>query len=338
MPFVLDHIAMTPTRAEELFELKATELASYHIQPEASRGKHDSVQTIQSSHRLDVIYAWLTGADPTTSDSNAADAASADYTLLSGDVMDLGCGQGDLTGALALLVATHSEHFARTQARSTRIVGVDPAPADYGSPYTLQQAQDELSQSLVMKDHLSFVLGKTGPEVLQTSPSPFDTIVMAHSLWYFPSTQVLKETFEAIRKAGVKRLLLAEWAMTASHPDALPHLLAALLQGQSPVEGSNVQLPICPEQIKQITSDAGWKVERELTFLPAEKLQDGRWEVDMAREAAEAAAKLDAKGDKTVQRLQRSVQATEYALEEAFKRIGKRTRSMDVWTAVLTPA
>ncbi|KAJ9476116.1 hypothetical protein PHBOTO_006196 [Pseudozyma hubeiensis] len=329
---------MTPTRAEALFELKATELASHHIQPEASRGKQDSVQTIQSSHRLDVIYAWLTGADPTIPNSKVTDAASPDYNLLLGDVMDLGCGQGDLTGALAFLVAAHPEHFERTQARPTRIVGVDPAPADYGSPYTLQQAQDELAQKSILKDHLSFVLGETAPEVLQASPTQFDTVVMAHSLWYFPSTHVLKETFEAIRKAGVKRLLLAEWAMTASHPDALPHLLAALLQGQSPVEQANVQLSICPEQIKQITSDAGWKVERELTFLPAEKLQDGRWEVDMAREAAEAAAKLDAKGDKTVQRLQRSVQATKFALEESHKRIGKRARSMDVWTAVLTPA
>lgn len=331
-----DHSAITLTRAEALFKIRAAELALFHIQPESWRGKLDSIQAVQSSHRLDLVYAWLTGADPTAPVSASSSDARPDYTLLLGNVMDLGCGQGDLTGALALLVAALPDQFQQNETTRTRIVGVDPARADYGSPYTLQQAQDKLSESLVFKDHLSFALGMTASEALQLQS--FDTVVMAHSLWYFPSAQVLKETFQAIRDAGVKHLLLAEWALTASHPDALPHLLAALLQGQSPIDEGNIRTLVSPEQVKAMASQAGWKVERELTFLPAEKLQDGRWEIDMAREAANEAAKLDAKDDHAVQKMQQSVQATRYALEDACNRIGKKSRSMDVWTAVLVPA
>ncbi|SJX66568.1 uncharacterized protein SRS1_16796 [Sporisorium reilianum f. sp. reilianum] len=319
---------MTLTRAEALFNMRAVDVAANHMQPASSRGQPNSVQTVQSSHRLDILYAWLTGADPTSALADAHDA-KPDYALLSGHVMDLGCGQGDQTGALAALVSAHRDHL------KSHILGVDPAPADYGAPYTLQQAQDELLRSAVGQ-HLSFALGKTGPQVLEDQT--FDTVILAHSLWYFPSAHVLHDTFAAIKKAGVKHLLLAEWAMSASHPDALPHLLAALLQGQSPVEGGNVQTPISPEQLKSVATEAGWKVVRELTFLPSDRLQDGKWEVDMATDAADAAAKFDVESNRTAQKLQQSVQATRYALEEAAKRIGKRTRSMDVWTAVLVPA
>ncbi|CDU24379.1 uncharacterized protein SPSC_03750 [Sporisorium scitamineum] len=320
---------MSLTRAEQLFNLRAVNVGAHHIQPASARGQPNSIQTIQSSHRLDIIYAWLTGLDPTTAASISHDV-TADYTLLSGTIMDLGCGQGDQTGALAALIAN-----AHPELSTSKVVGVDPAPLDYGSPYTLQQAQAELAHS-TLRENLSFIRGKTAPQVLETQR--FDTVILAHSLWYFPSGQELKRTFEAIRKAGVKHLLLAEWAMSASHPDALPHLLAALLQGQSPVEGGNIQTPISPQQVKHIATEAGWNFKRELTFLPSDRLQDGGWEVDMAKDAADAAAKFDAKGDRTAQKLQQSVQATRYALEQAVGRIGKRTRSMDVWTAVLTPA
>ncbi|SPO31364.1 uncharacterized protein UTRI_06494 [Ustilago trichophora] len=325
---------MTQTRAEQLFNIKAIDVAAHHLQPTSQLGKQDSIQSIQTSHRLDILYAWLTGADPTTS-SSSSDNFEADYSLLSGNVMDLGCGQGDQTGALAALLAAHPDRFSKDGC-SARIIGVDPAPPTYGSPYTLQQAQEHLSSSSALSNHLEFVLGKTGSEALKMHT--FSTVVLSHSSWYFPSAQVLKQTLRAIKEAGVKHLLLAEWAMTASHPNALPHLLAALLQGQSPVEGGNVQTPLSAEQLKQVALDAGWNVQRELTFLPAEKLHDGAWEIDMAREAADEATKLDTDGDRIKQKLVQSVQATRYALDEAVKRCGKQTRSMDVWTAVLTPA
>ncbi len=324
---------MERTRAETLFNLAAVDVAACHIQPASSRGKQDSIQAVQTSHRLDILYAWLTGGDPFSSASPLSDH-DVDAELLSGDVMDLGCGQGDQTGAIAALLASNPAKYAKAD-KPPIVTGVDPASPDYGSPYTLRQAQDFLSAHPAYSKHLSFVLGQTAPEVLKTKT--FDTLVLSHSLWYFPSTAVLRDTFKAIREAGVKNLLLAEWAMTASHPNALPHLLSVLLQGQSPVEGGNVQLAISPEQIKAVASHAGWKVDRELTFLPAEKLQDGKWEIAMARDAAEQAAKLDCKGDKTKQKLQQSVWSTRYALEEAVDRLGKQTRCMDVWTAVLSP-
>ncbi|KAJ1584347.1 hypothetical protein NDA11_002135 [Ustilago hordei] len=282
---------MTQTRAEQFFNLKAVNVAARHIQSEQSRGKQDSVQTIQTSHRLDILYALLTGDDPTSPASGSEGQVEADYTLLSGNMVDLGCGQGDQTGVLAAVLSNNPERYKES---------------------------------------------KTGPEMLKERS--FDTVFLSHSSWYFPSAQVLTASFKSIREAGVKHLLLAEWAMTASHPNALPHLLSVLLQGQSPVEGGNVQTALSPEQMKKVAADSGWKVKRELTFLPAEKLQDGGWEVYMAREAAHEAAKADAGGDEVKAKLLQLVQATRYAMEEAAARYGKQTRSMDVWTAVLIPA
>ncbi|SPO31792.1 uncharacterized protein UTRI_06494_B [Ustilago trichophora] len=325
---------MAQTRAEQLFNIKAIDVAAHHLQPTSQLGKQDSVQSIQTSHRLDILYAWLTGADPTTS-SSSSEHVEADYSLLSGNVMDLGCGQGDQTGALAALLAAHPDRFNK-DARTAKVVGVDPAPPTYGSPYTLQQAQEHLSSSTALSNHLEFLLGNTGPEALKMQT--FNTVVLSHSSWYFPSAQILNHTLRAIKKAGVKHLLLAEWAMTASHPNAVPHLLAALLQAQSPIEGGNVQTPLSAEQLKQVALDAGWKVHRELAFLPAEKLHDGAWEIDIAREAADQALKLDTGRDRIAQKLVRSVQATRYALDETAKRCATQIRSMDVWTAVLTPA
>lgn len=322
---------MTQTRAEQFFNLRAVDVAARHIQPESSRGKQDSVQTIQTSHRLDILYALLTGTDPTGEASRSEGQVEADYALLSGNVMDLGCGQGDQTGALAAVLASDSGRYV-----GAKVWGVDPASPDYGAPYTIKQAQDQLLKDNSLSAHLSFELGKIGSEALKGRS--FDTVLLSHSSWYFPSAQVLTDTFRAIREAGVKHLLLAEWGMTASHPNALPHLLSVLLQGQSPVEGGNVQTALSPERIKKVAADAGWKVKRELTFLPAEGLQDGGWEVYMARDAADEAAKADAGEDKIKEKLLQSVQATRYALEEAAARYGKQTRSMDVWTAVLTPA
>lgn len=321
------------TRAERFFNLRALDVAAHHIQPDSARGKQDSVQAVQTSHRLDILYAWLTGKDPHANTPDIPPVeVEPEWELLSGRLMDLGCGQGDQTGALAAMLAAHQDKFSAT------IVGVDPAPPDYGAPYTIKQAQDHLSQQPALSNHLSFILGDTGPKVLESQR--FDTVLLSHSLWYFPSTTILRDTFKAIKESGVKHLLLAEWAMTASHPNSVPHLLSALLQGQSPVKGSNVQTLISPEQLKKLASEAGWKVSREVSFCPAEKLQDGEWEIYGAREAAEQAAQLElGEGDQVTRRMVQSVQATRYALEEAVGRIRqKQVRSMDVWTAVLTPA
>ena len=94
--------------------------------------------------------------------------------------MDLGCGQGDQSGALAALVAEKG---------LGKVVGVDPAPGDYGTPYTLKQAQEHLKEKEELKGVLEFRLGEAGPEALEKGR--YDTVVLSHSLWYFPSAQLL---------------------------------------------------------------------------------------------------------------------------------------------------
>ncbi|ETS59815.1 hypothetical protein PaG_06343 [Moesziomyces aphidis] len=323
-----------PTLAEEYFDLTSVEVAANHLQPVGSVGRKDSVQAAQTSHRLDIMYAWLVGDDPWS--NNGRVYSGGNLSLIGGRVMDLGCGQGDLTGAMAAVLAKNPDLSKIKNSEPPSIVGVDPASPDYGSPYTLHQAQSHLAQNETLKAHLSFILGKTAHEVLKSQH--FDTVTLAHSIWYFPSVKMIRDTFQAIREAGVKNLLLAEWAMSVSHTEAVPHLLAVLLQAQSPLQQGNVRTPISPTQIVALAAEAGWKVDNYVIFTPREELQDGGWELGMARDAVKLSNdSMPEALDQSGQRLLHSIQASSSALEEAVRRNGKG-RCMDVWTAVLSPA
>ena len=77
--------------------LDAQTIASYCI----SDANHPSVQFGQTEHRINLILKW---------------------GISQGDhVLELGCGQGDCTAALAAAVGD-----------SGRVTAVDPAPLDYG--------------------------------------------------------------------------------------------------------------------------------------------------------------------------------------------------------------
>ena len=244
--------------------------------------------------------------------------------------MDLGCGQGDQTGAIASLLSSQPERFPHA-----KIIGVDPAPGDYGCPYTLKEAQEHLAAQPELAAHLEFMLGKTAEEVLHKEQ--FVTVVLSHSMWYFPSREVLKETFRAIRSAGVKHLLLAEWACTSSEENALPHLWAVLLQSffKDNIEGGNICTLFWPGEIRSIAERAGWKLQKEVTFMPTEKLQDANWEADTALRAVEEAEK---KGNIGVEGFEEDIEEAKKEVREAVDRFGKGgLRCMNVWCAVLVP-
>ncbi|KAF1927514.1 uncharacterized protein M421DRAFT_169181 [Didymella exigua CBS 183.55] len=211
-----------------------------------------SVQRSQTQHRLELLKHW-----------NVSPGAK---------VLELGCGQGDCTTVLAAAVGEQGT-----------VVALDPADLDYGSPYTLGQAQGHISQGPLGRQ-ITWV--QQSPQEYLSSLSSgdsktFHATVLAHCLWYFSSPSLILSTFRAIRQHS-KRLLLAEWSLVAT-PFSQPHVLAALTQAalecRKPESISNVRMVLSPKRLTQLALAAGWQLEGETSVQAGEDLLDGQWEV-----------------------------------------------------------
>ena len=243
-------------------------------------------------------------------------------------VLELGCGQGDCTAALASVVGEEGT-----------VTAVDPADLDYGSPYTLGQAQSHISHGPLGQritwiqeypyDYLSHVSSCS-------SSKSFDATVLAHCLWYFASPSLILSTFRATKQHS-KRLLLAEWSLVASNPSAQPHVLAALAQAalecRKPESTSNIRTVLSPKRIIELALAAGWSLEREAYLQPEEGLLDGQWEVSACLDPS-----FEQQVEKHVndERERSVVLALQDACEASLKGVAggeKKIRPMDVWVA-----
>jgi SAM-dependent methyltransferase len=272
--------------------------------------KHFDVQHSQTVHRLVLLEHW-----------NIQNGSK---------VLELGCGQGDCTTVLASVVGNQGE-----------VVAVDPADLDYGAPFTLGQAQKHISQgplgdriNWVQQLPLDFLSSLTSSS--NSDSKTFDATVLAHCLWYFPSNQLILETFRALRQHS-KRLLLAEWSLVATHPSAQPHVLAALAQAalecRKPTSSSNVRTVLGPKRLTELALAAGWNLESETRVQPAEGLLDGLWEVSACLSPSfekQINEYVDDGRDRDVVFAMRD--ACEASLQ-AVQGGRKGVKSMDVWVA-----
>jgi SAM-dependent methyltransferase len=225
------------------------------IQSMGMDGQGAEIQRIQTAHRLRLIEFW-----------QIPEGAK---------VLEIGCGQGDTTAALAYTVGAGGW-----------VHGVDIASPDYGAPITLGEASSRLLQSdLGRQIRIDFNTDVLSDEV-QFPAGSFDYIVFAHCAWYFGSSSVLMETLRKLKPWGGK-LCLAEWDTTVSSPDQLAHYNAVLIQAQCECfkesSLSNVRTLFAPQDLKSIAQEAGWSIARE-TSVYSEALQDGDWEVAMTLE------------------------------------------------------
>lgn len=113
-----------------------------------------------------------------------------------------------------------------------------------------------------------------------------DTAVLIHSLYYFSSRTQISELFETLfQLPSIQRLLIAEYALSVSRDDQIPHVLAAkalgaLSESLDPASNtSNIRTLVTPDEIRSLALGAGWSLANEGTFTPVNELQDGRWEV-----------------------------------------------------------
>lgn len=173
----------------------------------------------------------------------------------------------------------------------------------------------------------------------------YTTAYFAHSLYYFPSSATLAQTFKSLLDAGIETLLLAEWSLSISRPAALPHLLAVLLQSIDPLPDGNVRTVLSPTAYGDAATQAGWESVGSRTFTPPVDLEDGKWETRFARSVArerEIGKQIEQmEGERSTESVHlESLRAHADALEGS---INSETgvdgiECMNVWTAVYRPA
>ncbi|WP_409300239.1 SAM-dependent methyltransferase [Peribacillus sp. SCS-155] len=136
----------------------------------------DEIQQVQLQHRMDLVEAF--GIETGMS------------------VLEIGCGQGDTTAALADAVGEKG-----------KVIAIDIASRDYGSPLTLGQATDIIKKS-VLGERIAFHF-ETDFDTYESSEI-FDVAVLSHSSWYFKKPEDLLRYFQKLRGMA-KCICFAEW-------------------------------------------------------------------------------------------------------------------------------
>lgn len=295
----------------------AEKIASYQLLPPNGLAS----EAAQAAHRINILNSW--GPDVIKPGSR---------------VLEIGCGQGNCTAVLAEAVGP-----------AGHVDACDPAPPDYGAPFTLAEAQKHLSGSEI-GSRITWHRGKpwepAAPDQEGTAISErkWDVVVLTHCIWYFKGrdelSHILRDLKSRLTEGG--KVCIAEYALHATEKAAWPHVLAALAQGtlqalRSEESHENIQVPLSPHQIKLLASDQAWRLDHEAVLVPEDGLLDGSWEAGsiasehLLREVEQAVAKEDWKSKEMLKAMRASVLV-------ALEAIGgvKKTRTMDVWTGVFS--
>jgi SAM-dependent methyltransferase len=198
-------------------------------------------------------------------------------------VLEIGCGQGDMTAVLADIVGEGGQ-----------VTAVDIADPSYGAPVSLGDAAAFLlSTPLGAKVDIRF-----GFDVLDDandfSVDTFDNVVLSQCSWYFASIGQFQDIVTRIRP-WARRLCFSEWDLVPRDSAQLPHLLAVLIQGQLEAAGSrgdgNVRTPFSRETLLRALAATGWSVtSQHVVHDPA--MHDADWEVHACLEIATDEARL----------------------------------------------
>jgi SAM-dependent methyltransferase len=186
-------------------------------------------------------------------------------------VLEIGCGQGDMTAVLADIVGAQGQ-----------VTAVDIADPSYGAPVSLGDAAAFLlSTPLGARVDIRF-----GFDVLDDTrgfgADAFDNVVLSQCSWYFASLGQFQDILTRIRP-WARRLCFSEWDLLPRDGSQLPHLLAVLIQGQLEAAGSrgdgNVRTPFSREVLLRALAATGWHVTSQHTVHdPA--MHDADWEIN----------------------------------------------------------
>jgi len=262
--------------SEETRQERAARIAKLHS--DSHHPQALAIQTVQTAYRLRLVDRWL--LEPGMR------------------ILEIGCGQGDMTTVLADVVGPNGH-----------VLATDPAGASYGAPITLGDATAHIKAG-PLGERIDFKLGfdLASADFPVGDDAQFDAVVLAHCTWYFDSAAAVADTLARIRpwvKKGGK-LCLAEWDLEPSEPRAhLPHLLSVLVQGQLMAAGlkgsGNVRTPLSRPALIRLVEQAGWAASvngyngKKIApkMVDTAGLQDGEWELHAARDALKQARAQD---------------------------------------------
>lgn len=218
----------------------------------ASNTDMRDIQQIQTEHRLKLVDFW--------------------GIKEGSNVLEIGCGQGDTTAALAYIVG--EEGF---------IHGIDIASPDYGAPITIGDSARYLQQSKLGKQiKMEFDIDVLSAEI-NFPENTFDYIVFSHCSWYLKSFDELEAILKKSKKWG-KILCFAEWDSRIQMIEQYPHFLAVLIQSQyecfKESSLSNVRTLFTPADVKRAVENVGWTITNEQS-IHSPQLQDAEWEIAM---------------------------------------------------------
>lgn len=199
-------------------------------------------------------------------------------------VIEIGCGQGDMTLVLGAAVGLEGH-----------VTAIDAAEETDGSPLTFAEATARLRRSPHAQS-ITFMFGTDVLSPAMTLPRErYDAAVLAHSSWYMPSPDHLRRILRRVAD-WTDHLCLSEWDLQPKKASQIPHALAAQFQAQmvalSPNTGFNIRALMSRPAIERILEEAGWRIDTSMSIVSTE-LQDGQWEVANCLEMLEAVAHSD---------------------------------------------
>lgn len=227
----------------KLNENTAAFLAKYNL------FKEDNIQQVQLQHRLDLVKV---------------------FGIQNGmRVLEIGCGQGDTTVALADAVGENGQ-----------VVAIDIASPDYGAPLTLGQATNIIKGS-PLGNRITFQFEMDFDQF--ASDTPFDVAVLSHCSWYFKQPEDLLRYFKKLHTM-TKEICFAEWDLDFTSLNQRAHFCAAsilALYSNFVNNEGNIQNLFHKKQIQQLLEEAGFQIEKQ-SIVDATYLQDGQWEKSFA--------------------------------------------------------
>lgn len=190
-------------------------------------------------------------------------------------VIEIGCGQGETTAALAYAVGENGF-----------VYGIDVAHDNYGYPEDLGTARDRLMSSH-LADRINIELSTN---ILNDSfdfePNSFGYVVLSHSLWYLSSQEELRSILYKVRK-WAPRICIAEWDPRIHSFSQYPHFMAANIQAVCEAyhisDSFNVKTMIYPNEIESLLSACGWDIT-DTQIIDALGVHDAMWEIDIVKE------------------------------------------------------
>jgi SAM-dependent methyltransferase len=185
-------------------------------------------------------------------------------------VLEIGCGQGDMTAVLAHAVGEIGH-----------VTAVDLADPEYGAPVSVgESANHLLATPLGQRIDFHFNYDVLDPANV-FAPGTFDYVVLAHCSWYFASLEQLGQVLRRL-KPWAKQLCYAEWDMQPQALEQVGHLLAILIQGQIEAfkieSEANIRSPFSRARLQALLQKTGWSVSAE-SLMDTAQLQDADWEI-----------------------------------------------------------